>query len=773
MNEAGGERPFLPAVLPPVLLLPILLLVTFPRWPYYEDARLALLGASAPLPALLWALAVVKGKARLPQAGAWTGLGLWTAGILLSFLGPGPLGEKILGTAWLMALFFLLLASSALDPGRHAPWILLSWALAGAAAALAGILQAAGWDPLGVAVPWEPGSFLGNRNAASEVCVVLAPGLAGLVLLPGAGRSLRRVAGVSLFLLLLYAGITRTRAGVPALAAGLGGAILLPWSHGGGRFRRRAALLFLGACLAWVGGLLASPRPTGKGGLREQGPPSRAARPARKGAERSSPRVPSTWKVRLLLWKSTARMALARPLTGWGAGSFEREFPAWRDPREIRVSSMDHAFETRVNRAHSDPLQVFAETGALGLAGYLVLLLGGIAAGRRKAGKDPLAAGLLGTCLAFLVNGLFRSPLYNAPAAAAAFTALGLLWASPPPEDPPRRGPLPAVAAILPFLLLLYPAWRSLEAFRAHCLLAKALGEKDRKDFLSDTEAALEADPESPLALQILARDLLERGTPAEKARLPLLLRKALRARPYDVLNLRSRAELLFDTARAMVETRPKKAAGILLAAKKDLERALALDPENPSTLALSGRVAEALGDVPGALEAWKKVARKYPKALLERSKALEKEGREEMSCLFLQAWLEDHPGRAEYWRSLAKRWRKLGFHTRADYCQGRAHRIWAVEALKNGDLRLAALHTRLYAARSDQNDPGPVLLKAIIALLEKKPGEAAALARTLPRPGEPLAPSDLQDLRPWVPLLRKNGKWAPLLPRAEEAPGR
>ncbi len=750
MAKAAGENPRRGWAILLALLFPLLAILTFPRWPYYEDARLFLLGALSPLPALAWALARKRGGFPLPAPAAWAGLVFWTAGIFLSFLGPGLPGEKILGTAYYLGLFAFFLAGSSLEGRGGKETILLSWALTGALVSAAGILQVLGLDPLGVAPPWEAGSFLGNRNAASEVCAVLAPAMAGLSLLPGEKKALRRAAALSLFLLLFYAGLTRTRAGALALAAGLGTALFLPGTEGAGRFRRNSTLLLFGACLLWLGGRMLSP-----------GPPSRqpAGKEVKKGA------LPSTWKVRLLLWRSAGRMALARPFTGWGAGSFEREFPPWRDPREIRISSMDHAFETRVNRAHSDPLQVFAETGVLGLTGWLLLLFGSLAGGAKKARHDPLAAGLFGTCLAFAVNGLFRSPLYNAPAAAAAFTALGFLSAGPPGEAGKRPPRLLGAAPFLLFLLLLYPAWRSLEAFRAQCLLSGALGAENRPAFLRNARAALEADPESPAALQLLSRDLLEKGTPRERGKVPALLERALRSRPYDVVTLRSRAEILLDTASAIGTRKPKLSREILQAAARDLEKALALDPGNPSTLALLGRVREAQGDVPGAIRAWKGISKQFPRALLERSRALAKRGKEEMSCLFLQAWLEDNPGRAEYWRSLAKRWRKLGRNVQADYCQGQAHRIWAIDALKNQDLRLAAVQTRLYAARSDRNDPGPVLLRAVIALLRKDRGKASALARSLPHPDRPLDPADLQGLEPWIPLLRKSPAWSPLLP--------
>ncbi len=763
MNEAAGERPrpagalFLAFLF--AFLFPLLLLLTFPRWPYYEDARLFLLGSLAPLAALVWALALRKGDRPLPAPAAWIGLAFWTAGIALSFLGPGLTGEKFLGAAYYLGLFSFFLAGSALGDEKGAGTILLFWALAGGIAALAGIFQALGWDPLGMTVPWEAGSLLGNRNAASEVCVVLSPALAGLFLSPGKNKALRRAAALSLFLLLFYAGLTRTRAGAAALAAGLGAALFLPGTEGKGKFRRASTLLLFGACLLWLGGRLLSPEP----------PAPTASAPSRAAPENSARKsvLPSTWKVRILLWKSAGRMALARPLTGWGAGSFEREFPPWRDPGEIRLSSLDHSFETRVNRAHSDPLQVFVETGVPGLAGWILLLLGSLAAGWKKARTHPLAAGLFGTCVGFAVNGLFRSPLYNAPAAAAAFTALGILSSST--RSGPRRALAPGLraAAFLPFLLLLYPAWKSLEAFRARCLLAEALGAANRKAFLEKTGAALEADPDCPAALQLLSRDLLEKGTARERARVPALLERALRVRPYDVVTLRARAEILLDTAAALARKKPQVSREVLQAAARDLEKALALDPGNPSTLALLGRVREAAGDVPGAIRAWKQISRKFPDALLERSKILAKLGKEEMSCLFLQAWLEDHPGRAEYWRSLAKRWRKLGRNRRADYCQGRAHRVWAVEALQNGNLRLAATHIRLYDSRAEEGDPGPVLLKAILALLRKDPAKAAALAKTLPRPETLLSPTDLQDLQPWLPLLRKSPAWSPLLPRS------
>jgi O-antigen ligase len=68
--------------------------------------------------------------------------------------------------------------------------------------------------------------------------------------------------------------------------------------------------------------------------------------------------------VRLNMTQDTIRMALKRPILGWGLGTFSTVYPAYR------------GFYTNlfVNAAHNDYAQLFAETGILGFACIVLFL---------------------------------------------------------------------------------------------------------------------------------------------------------------------------------------------------------------------------------------------------------------------------------------------------------------------------------------------------------------------------------------------------------------
>lgn len=104
-------------------------------------------------------------------------------------------------------------------------------------------------------------------------------------------------------------------------------------------------------------------------------------------------------------WGAAVRMAEAHPLTGVGAGNFSarfREFtPVWR----FRISR---------GHAHSDVLQILAQSGLAGLAAYLALFAAVVRAmaGRLRRAADPVARGLaiggLAVTAAVVTHGMFE-----------------------------------------------------------------------------------------------------------------------------------------------------------------------------------------------------------------------------------------------------------------------------------------------------------------------------------------------------------------------------
>jgi len=120
---------------------------------------------------------------------------------------------------------------------------------------------------------------------------------------------------------------------------------------------------------------------------------------------------------RLNQLKSGARMIADQPLTGVGPGMVEELYPAYRTTRAVKEST---------SHLHNTPVQIFAETGVLGLGLWLwfvlrlltvlttrVRRLGGFAATPAPAGRPPdprlfFQLGPLAAAAAFFTAGIFE-----------------------------------------------------------------------------------------------------------------------------------------------------------------------------------------------------------------------------------------------------------------------------------------------------------------------------------------------------------------------------
>ncbi len=87
--------------------------------------------------------------------------------------------------------------------------------------------------------------------------------------------------------------------------------------------------------------------------------------------------LPENWSWRVELWSEGVRLALERPLTGWGLQSY----------RELRDTLMELP---RINHAHSIAVELLLDFGIWGLAGLAALAAAVIAVARRWGhGLDP------------------------------------------------------------------------------------------------------------------------------------------------------------------------------------------------------------------------------------------------------------------------------------------------------------------------------------------------------------------------------------------------
>lgn len=115
------------------------------------------------------------------------------------------------------------------------------------------------------------------------------------------------------------------------------------------------------------------------------------------------------WQERLELYRDTWKLALRKPLFGWGLESYASTFTLMR-PRPLEPNRQ---YESSYAEAHSDWLQSLAETGIAGTV--LVVLMGVVPlVGQwRRSRPSPLAAYLLLGCTLASLYALIEFPFAN------------------------------------------------------------------------------------------------------------------------------------------------------------------------------------------------------------------------------------------------------------------------------------------------------------------------------------------------------------------------
>ncbi len=435
MNNAGKNRdePGVAAPMPAwpwTLAYAVLALPFAPFWMDFETARRGL-GVVLGGVALLALLAPRRDATTLgmPRRTLAAGLAVVAIHLLSCALAPN-LGDALLRTAWLASL----LAIAALA-ARHTEPLTQLRAIApiGALVAGFGLAQAAGFEwPSGYSMAGDPVSTLGNRNVAAELTAIAAVAAALVAL-----RAPRPWFGLGTVTLgVAYLWVNHSRGGLLAAGLTLVPLALVPT-------RRHPAVHRLGLGLALLLGL------AGGQGLRWQTPQQPEstlvvvpAAPTRHAPDEPPP--PSTIDVRLELWRAGLRMLASAPLLGVGAGQFKLEYPRFRSPAEIELSTRGRQFAATPMSAHCDALELGIETGGLGLAVAVLFWVLAVWPARRSA--------LVAPAVAFVVLGLVRSPLGNAPAAAMAFAVVGALcrreFSAATATGRPLRLALGALAAV-------------------------------------------------------------------------------------------------------------------------------------------------------------------------------------------------------------------------------------------------------------------------------------------------------------------------------------
>ena len=128
-------------------------------------------------------------------------------------------------------------------------------------------------------------------------------------------------------------------------------------------------------------------------------------------------------EMRVYSTRDTQGMALDKPWWGWGLGSFTYAFKLYAGPEFYRGKHY-----LRMEFAHQDWLQYWAELGTVGFAALLALPVFIVIIVLRRGKSNPVTGWLAVGCGLILVMACFEFPLSN-PAIIALFFILGTLAA--------------------------------------------------------------------------------------------------------------------------------------------------------------------------------------------------------------------------------------------------------------------------------------------------------------------------------------------------------
>jgi tetratricopeptide (TPR) repeat protein len=284
-------------------------------------------------------------------------------------------------------------------------------------------------------------STFGNPNFLSSYCVVLLPAAVTLFSRASGGR---RLAYGALALALEAALLcSLTRSSWLGAAAGLALLALSP------DFRRAAAadprphgLLFgVGAAMAvlWPSSSIVSGyTPSVAGRISEV-----------VSAVGSGQKYGSIWQ-RFLIWTCGWLMGAENPLTGKGFGLFELFYPFYQGPVLAAVEFW-RPMRTHANNAHNEIVEVFAQTGLLGVGvfAWLWLAFARQAAARwlqRAAGGGALLMACAAGAFGMLVDNMLNVSMHFAVPAFVFWWAVGAACSA----QQPKPAPAPQAAAPAP-----------------------------------------------------------------------------------------------------------------------------------------------------------------------------------------------------------------------------------------------------------------------------------------------------------------------------------
>ncbi|HEX4046702.1 MAG TPA: tetratricopeptide repeat protein, partial [Elusimicrobiota bacterium] len=252
-------------------------------------------------------------------------------------------------------------------------------------------------------------STFGNPNFLSSFNVGLMPLALALFLVEKPGA--RRLTYGGLFLIFeaaLFSTLTRSSWGGALVACAA--LALSPRLRARARAEPRSVGLLAGAALAmallWPSSSIATGyTPTVIGRLTEF-----SAIMKRDGSY-------SPFHQRVLIWSSAWLMGSESPLLGKGGGLFELFYPFYQGTM-LHAFTFFHNMRTHANNAHDEILEVFSQTGLVGLGAFLAMWTAFFESARRWAkgrlGDDPLWVAAVAGCAGILADNLLNVSIHFA-----------------------------------------------------------------------------------------------------------------------------------------------------------------------------------------------------------------------------------------------------------------------------------------------------------------------------------------------------------------------
>jgi O-antigen ligase/Flp pilus assembly protein TadD len=500
--------------------------------------------------------------------------------VVATFLSPNVGYSLLRECVKLASLLILLFAAANVFRSPTHVWRLVgAICIAVSIASLYGILQYAGLDPF----PWEdktgmlrsaPATF-GNPNVASHVLVI--------AVILGLGLCTQRRKRWSILCVALFLGhfaLTQTRGSLLALAGAtllvFAVVVIARWV----KSASRAVALTLGSVFLFfvllgvaVGAILA--------------------------AKTGSPYPDDTpLTLRYNSFYGACRMALDRPILGYGPGMFQVANPEYWTQLEKERVAIVHELNSRV---HNEPLEIAVEAGipaGILFVSILVLLVCrnlymGLVSTDRERRYLGMTFGAL--FFAFLLDSLFGFNMHVPASALLFFLMAGAstgVWSEDGdmPRSPERKhsrsfqfGRKVAFGCAVALLLL------GIRDFAALLFYQRGLGAMESKAFAAAVPCFARAESLAPYDWRIpfqfgTAYSRMGRSEEAAKK-----LARAVELHPGDVVAILDTAKAFFNLAGTL---QGERAEACLKEAQGYVTRATRLNPISPEVHDLSGRIA-------------------------------------------------------------------------------------------------------------------------------------------------------------------------------------